>query len=329
MIRNNSVIDPWVSTNPNQLPDFIIGGAMKCGTTSLHQILNSHPKVFIPEDEINFFDIDNLLQHSDFNHFSNDGKWVAQFLEKDPIKFWNWYLDKFKGNETKIIGEDSTTYLASNLAADRISKQEKPIKLIFVLRQPSERAYSNYLHRLKAGRALYSFEDTLRFEPFSVLNRSLYLNQLKMYYEKIPENRIKIILFEDLITDRENTLEDISAFIGVDYAEFPRQSLGTHANKSILPSNIKLNLLKNQLTLNSTYQKYSESLPLTFRDKKVNQNVSRLINKIHRKINTAHQIKQKMNADTKLMLDTYFRYQLLGLDELIDRDLDKLWFKDI
>ena len=329
MFKKNAVFDPWLSTNPSQLPDFIIGGAMKCGTTTLHKILNTHPKIFIPDEEVNFFDIDNVLQHSDFNYFDSDENWVAQILEKSPEKFWNWYLSRFEGNEDKLIGEDSTTYLASNSAAHRIAKQEKEIKLIFVLRQPSDRAYSNYLHRLRAGRAVYSFEDTLRFEPYSVLNRSLYLDQLKVYYEKLPKSRIKVILFEDLISDRVNILRDISAFLGIKYSEFPNQSLITHANKSVMPRSIKINILKNRFTLNSTHQKYSKSLPFKFNSTSIKYDLAKVLNLVHRKINVSRQPKQKMNQNTKLMLDTYFRNQLKGLDELIEKEIDTIWFKEI
>lgn len=69
-----------------RFPDFIIVGAMKCGTTSLHKILSSHPEIFIPEREIHFFDIDDISQHPDFFIFSN-GNWYYPQLGRDVEKY--------------------------------------------------------------------------------------------------------------------------------------------------------------------------------------------------------------------------------------------------
>ena len=91
----------WKATNHKLLPDFIIGGAMKSGTSTLHTILSHHPDIFIPSDEIHFFDIDNILQHPDFNFYEN-GKWVYQSMEKNPEKMWKWYHNKFEKHEHKI-----------------------------------------------------------------------------------------------------------------------------------------------------------------------------------------------------------------------------------
>jgi hypothetical protein len=126
----------WLSPRPAALPDFIIGGAMKCGTTTLHHILAAHPDVYIPENEIHFFDMDNILQHGDFNFYdSSSGVWWTQNLEADAPKFWAWYAQQFKNDKgARVVGEDSTTYLASPIAAARIAAQPKPIKMVFMLR---------------------------------------------------------------------------------------------------------------------------------------------------------------------------------------------------
>ena len=169
--------DNWKAKQPENLPNFIIGGAMKSGTTSLHAILNSHPDIAIAHNELGFFDIDSLLQHPDYNFFdANTIKWTKQSMQKEPERLWNWYYSQFKSSENKekLLGEDSTTYLTSEIAAKRIALQDKSIKLIFILRHPTKRTISNYLHLLKSGRAIYSLEDTLRYNPNSIIRRSLY-----------------------------------------------------------------------------------------------------------------------------------------------------------
>ncbi len=79
-------------------------------------------------------------------------------------------------------GEGSSIYLAS-----RIALQNKEIKLNFLLRNPTKRAYSQYYHMLRTGRSTHTFEDTLKYNPVSVLERSLYKDHLEPYYKNIPK----------------------------------------------------------------------------------------------------------------------------------------------
>ena len=120
----------WLLQESKKLPDFIIGGAMKSATTTLHAILHRHPDISIAHEEIGFFDIDNLLEHPDFAFFDAEkNSWHTQFINQSPAKAWEWYLSNFPGDDM-LRGEDSTTYLASPIAAKRIGMQHKNIKMI-------------------------------------------------------------------------------------------------------------------------------------------------------------------------------------------------------
>ena len=66
-MSKTTTTDNWLSIEPSLLPDFIIVGAMKSGTTTLHDMLNTHPDVFIPKGELHFFDHDDIFQHPNFN----------------------------------------------------------------------------------------------------------------------------------------------------------------------------------------------------------------------------------------------------------------------
>ena len=113
----------WIPKNNTNLPEFIIGGAMKSGTTTLHQILVKHPDVFMANDELGFFDMDSIVEHPDFNFFDGN-TWHTQKIDQDLTSVWKWYSDKFKdANEGQIKWEDSTTYLSFALAAKRINCQ--------------------------------------------------------------------------------------------------------------------------------------------------------------------------------------------------------------
>jgi len=311
------------------LPDFIIGGAMKSGTSTLHQILDTHPEIFIPKSEIHFFDIDNILQHSDFNFYDVDKDfWSTQSMKNSPNKLWNWYGSKFAGKGQLIKGEDSTTYLASKVAAKRISLQEKPIKLIFTLRQPTLRAYSNYWHLLRTGRAMFTFENTIRYNPFSILNRSLYKEQLVHYYTFLPRESIKVVLFEDLVINPRSVITEISEFIGIDINAFPKDVFELHSNKGTFPQNIDLQIKKNKLMRSFGNIRYVNSLPvkpnLPVKDHSLS---TRVINKISRKINPMRKTDlPKINKGTKQFLDEYFYKELKGIDELVDKDILSRWF---
>src|SRR5690606_38752775 len=92
----------WKSKNPDALPDFIIGGAMKSGTTTLHAILNKHPSIAMAHDELGFFDMDSILQHPDFNFFdTNKNQWITQSMVSHPDLLWNWYGSQFEHLQNK------------------------------------------------------------------------------------------------------------------------------------------------------------------------------------------------------------------------------------
>ncbi|WP_417855006.1 sulfotransferase family protein [Xanthomarina gelatinilytica] len=317
----------WIAPETDLLPDFIIGGAMKSGTSTIHRILDKHPKVFIPKKEIGFFDMDNILEHSDFNFFA-ENKWVSQSMEQDPKIMWDWYFEKYKGKKAFLKGEDSTTYLASKIAAKRISLQKKDIKLIFVLRQPSLRAYSNYYHLLRTGRATHSFEDTLRFNPFTVINRSLYKEQIENFYKFIPKSRIKIIVFEDLISNQEAVIRDLCEFLNLNYEELPSDVLNIHANKASVPKSMTLQFQKNALLRSLANAKYANDLPFkSLTEIKQRPFIVKAINKIHAKMNPKLAIKPpEIHPETKKFLDAYFYNQLLGLDELLEEEVLSKWF---
>ena len=125
----------------DRLPDFIIAGAMKSGTTSLHQVLASDKRIFIPSREIFFFDMDDLSLHPDF-WFREGNGWLTQtYSPRDP-RTLAWYSAFFAAaGDSRWIGEDSTSYLASARAPERIaSLLPKANILLLLLRDPAARA---------------------------------------------------------------------------------------------------------------------------------------------------------------------------------------------
>ena len=258
----NSVTKHWKAPEDAILPDFIIGGAMKSGTSTLHAILDLHPDVFIPKEEIGFFDIDNIVQHYDFNFYDKrNNSWIAQDMKHEPAKYWNWYSEKFKEGKQKLRGEDSTSYLASKFAAQRIALQDEAIKMIFLLRQPSKRAFSNYHHLVRSGVISRTFEDVLQYSPEKVLERSRYKDQLEEYYEHIPKENIKVIVFEDLVANPEDTMKDVCDYLGLNFEKFEASAFHTYANPGRFPLFPRLYRMKNALNRRFGNTFYLEESP--------------------------------------------------------------------
>ena len=258
---------------------------MKCGTSTVHTLLDAHPNVYIPASEVNFFDIDDIFQHSDF-YFQGEGYWQWPNITDAPHDYWEWYQKFFEdASEGCLLGEDSTCYLPSLKAAYRISLQPKSIKTIICLRQPTRRAYSQYWHMLRTGRALYNFEDTIKFTPHYVLERSMYLNQIIEFTRHIPRERIFFFVFEEFLANKERVIRSLSNFLSLDYDDFPNDAFNTHSNKARLPRSIKLQFLKNRLMRSSGNTTYNNKLPYSVENVDSSPFYAMTINKLHDKIN--------------------------------------------
>jgi hypothetical protein len=323
----NNTVNNWIAPEEITIPDFMIIGAMKSATSSLHYILNQHPEVFIADREIGFFDIDNIYQHPDFIFFQN-GKWYFQDMDKNRELLWDWYADHFsKSKKGQLIGEDSTSYLASEIAAKRISLQKKEMKFIALLRQPTMRCYSEYWHKLRTGRATYSFEDTLRYYPESILERSQYLRQIENWIKYIPRENICFVIFEEFLSDKQSQLQRICNFLELDYYHLPKEAFKTKKNSARLALFPKLNAFKNRVFRNFGNNRYSNLLPITPSKLNSSATFSKIISGLHLAINPLlRKSKPKINPETKSFVDNYFKKQLQGIDELIDKEVTKIWF---
>lgn len=190
---------------PTRLPNFLVIGAMKSGTTSLYHYLRAHPQIHMPVvKELNFF---------------------------NPMRNWRrgveWYEQQFVGAspETLAIGEASTSYTKYPWVSGvpgRIAKVLGDVRLIYVMRHPVERMRSHYLHNLVTGQEYRPIEQALLCEPM-YLNISKYALQLEQYFEYFGEDQLLLIDSRNLRNDRECTLSSVFRFLGVD----DRLSAGT------------------------------------------------------------------------------------------------------
>jgi sulfotransferase family protein len=195
-----------------RLPEFLIGGAPRSGTTWLYWLLDRHPDAYMArplKPEPKFFLVDHLYAKG-IEHYSR-----------------TWFADAPVG---KVAGEKSTDYLESSAAADRIALDLPAVKLIFILREPVERAWSNYLWTRMNGLETEDFEtavgleeerernypERLRFaRPHSYVSRGMYADLLRPYFARFAREQILVVKFEDIIDAPRDLAVAIHDFLGI------------------------------------------------------------------------------------------------------------------
>ena len=228
------------------MPNFLILGAAKAGTTALHQYFQQHPDIYMtPSKETNFFAYEG--KDVDFKGPGDDGinTFSITSLEK--------YQAEFSGvtHET-AIGEACPLYLYEPNAVDRIAEYIPNAKLIVILRDPVERAYANFLHLVRDGReTVDSFDAALQNEEsrlqkswewfWSYSQIGFYGQQLQRYYDRFGAEQIQVYLFDDFKKDPLGTMQQMFRFIGVDDTFSPDMS--ERPNKSGKPKNAFLHQL--------------------------------------------------------------------------------------
>ena len=196
-----------------RLPDFLIGGAPRAGTTWLYALLDRHPAVYMAKPvkpEPKFFLVDGLYEKG--------------------LEFYSstWFA---AAPADAIAGEKSTDYLESAPAAVRIARDLPRAKLIFILREPVARAYSNYLWTRMNGLETEEFDRALALEeqrerelperlrfarPYSYFSRGLYADLLRPYFDRFAREQLLILRFEDIVAAPESIAAKVHRFLGVE-----------------------------------------------------------------------------------------------------------------
>ena len=245
-------INLWLSEHPNQnpyrfssgrsyrlltnqlrvLPDFIIFGSGRAGTTSLYSYLIQHPHIIAAAT-------DNSARVADTHFFeymtSNKTEWYKSHF---PTNFYKSHL-KRKHKQNIITGEFTSTYIWHPLVPKRIFNLLPTIKLIAILRNPVERAYSSYQQQLQYGFIDLTFEDIIEtefrrielskthanykidnpdfnnFVIHNIVRHGIYADYLKNWYNIFPKEQILIVDANELNNQTEKTLENIFKFLHI------------------------------------------------------------------------------------------------------------------
>lgn len=237
------------------LPNFFIVGTGKAGTTSLYRYLRQHPQIYMsPVKEPCYFADEvrpETLNNRTRNHVALQSRKLATVLQDgQPVKPHGWlaadwedYLRLFAGvRRETAIGEASAAYLWSPTAAANIHARLPTAKIIMILRDPAERAFSQYLHQLSVGLTGATFRQHLEacaragtrelsaLYPF--LEIGLYHQQVSRFLECFPSDQIRIYRYEEIWPRSSQFLTEVYQFLGVDPTFQPDLSRRDHQRRA-------------------------------------------------------------------------------------------------
>ncbi len=183
------------------LPNFIVIGAMKGGTSSLYEYLRAHPQVFMSEKkELHFFCEDQFQQGLD---------WYERWFDE--------------AGSARAVGEASTSYTMYPLlpgVPERMSEVVPDAKLIYLIREPLARIRSTYVHGLAQDMEDRPINEAVLADP-RYLDNTRYAMQIDRYLGHFDREQLLVMKSEDLKREREQTLARILEFIGVDSTKMP------------------------------------------------------------------------------------------------------------
>jgi hypothetical protein len=223
---------------PMTIPNFLIIGAHKAGTSSLHRYLQQHPQVFLP----------TLKEPRYFSYDADEADVEPSPYAWGPrvhtVRTWSDYLALFESVTTeKAVGEASPCYLNHPRSPARIKRALPEVRLIVSLRDPVNRAYSGYLMAVRDAGETRPFIDVIGARRTTWHDNLAYLKPCQRYLECFPRNRLKVVRAEALNAQPATVLKDIFSYLEVDPAFVPDTS--TQFNKGGVPRSRWLHWLLN------------------------------------------------------------------------------------
>lgn len=265
-----------------RLPDFLIIGAMRSGTTSLYRYLGAHPGIFMAPKELQFF-----TEHFDAG--------LA------------WYRTQFAAAGERQAGEATADYLARQSAIERIAATLPDVRLISSLRSPVDRTWSHYWLLRERGREERPFDTVIESEIEAIrtgngdapgiiyLPHSRYDVHLERLTERFPADRLHTVVFERMAADPERTYRELCRFLDVD-ENFVPPGLGRQVNRYVTFRSLRV-------------RRVSQSLP---------QPLARLVARANTRTSGSY---PELPESTRTRLNEFFAPTVASVEELIGQGI--------
>lgn len=297
------------------LPDFVVAGVARAGTTTLYNLLKKHKQIYLPNvKETNYFSKATSKNAEDYR-LPKSGKEYHTKIIKD----WSVYEKLYKTEESsnKLKGDISPSYMWDLKSAERIRAKNKDAKIIITLRSPVDRVLSHYKMNYYTGYEKESnFKKALNKDPDGFwgggncyLKCSFYYESLKTYFDSFEKDNILILIYEDWIEDQRKLADSITEFLGIKY--FKNCDLvSNHQNKVKPIKYLKvLNLLRNQ----NLKRLLKKTIP------------QQKIDGLKKKYFEGDDTKITIALDEEKKLKELFKEDVLKTGKLLDIDLLKKW----
>ena len=257
--HNNYLYNKNTENDPiAKLPNFFIVGAARAGTTSISKYLKQHPQVYMsPVKEPHYFSSDIDISSFKWQYRSRFLIDIDAYFDESKLKElhtahiteWEQYCKLFRNaGNAKAIGEASVSYLYSGCAAKNIREKLPNAKIVILLRNPVERAFSHYLTDLRDGYTTLSFRKALEKDleqkkkgwgvSHLYVELGMYYEQVRRYLDLFPKDNVKIYLYDEFGNLRE-LLHDLFRFLDIDRSFLP--DISTVHNRSRMPKNVMIN----------------------------------------------------------------------------------------
>ena len=297
------------------LPNFLLIGAPKAGTTSLFYYLDEHPDVYMcPIKEVGFFWA-----------YAGDIQLKGPGIERTRHRLvtdLDRYQQLFDGvKDEKAIGDASVRYLSNPRAPELIHRFIPQAKLIASLRQPADRAFSSFVHNLQDGvEPCTDFYEAVRQEKQGLregwtqaryLDRGFYAEYLKRYLQYFDRQQLHISLLEDLKNDARGLMQELFEFLEVD-PNFTPNTTQLH-NVSGLIRNPALRYLWARLS-----KLRAAARPL----------LSPRLRHVLAEWALRDTVKPTFAPELRAELTEYYRADIIALQDLLQRDLSE-WLKPV
>lgn len=289
------------------LPNFIIAGATRSGTTSLYYYLMQHPDITFPKlKEPRYFSSINLkLPQNGPGDFSVDKKLILDYDD---------YKKLYENIIAKKVGDASSEYLYHyDVSAKEIKEKLGDIPIIIILRNPIERAFSAFNNLVRDGRESQNFFQALKLEDERMSNNwdmMWHYKRVGLYYNQITEylntfSKVKVIIFEEFVKEPEKFLSELCSFLDVNPdVDFDSGTVYSYSGK---PKNKLIAFLGSR---NNKYINRIRVFALSLIPRNIFESVSKKV-----------LVKNQIDENSRSYLRDFYKDDILKLQQLLKKDL--------